>query len=297
MEGADRRRTRHFFTVDVEEYFQVNAFEGVVSRESWHTYPSRLDYALHILLEALAAARVTGTFFTLGWVAKQNPAAVRVIAGAGHEIASHGFWHRRVTTLSTAAFREDVRNAKDALEDVTGTAVCGYRAPSFSIVRGREWAFDILLEEGYTYDSSLFPIHRPGYGYPGIPRHPHVIRRMSGDLMEFPLAVATVLGVAIPAAGGGYLRQLPLTLIRRAFRQSDARGAPATFYIHPWELDPEQPRIAAGALSRIRHYRGLSKTLPRVRRLLSEFDFSSIASFFAPRPNDAVPDVSRGNAL
>ncbi len=177
---------RHFFTVDVEEYFQVSAFDDVVSRETWPAMPSRVSESVGIVLELLSRRGVQGTFFTLGWVAKRHPAVIRRIVDAGHEIASHGWWHQKVTSLSEPQFREDVRRAKDVLEDITGRRVLGYRAPSFSIVPGLEWAFDVLIEEGYVYDSSIFPVRRAGYGYPGATPIAHVIDRPSGRLYRVP---------------------------------------------------------------------------------------------------------------
>jgi polysaccharide deacetylase family protein (PEP-CTERM system associated) len=272
-------RTSHFFTVDVEEYFQVKALESAVSRDEWPSRPSRLAQSIDALLETLDRHNARGTFFVLGWVAKHRPEVVLSIAAAGHEIASHGFWHERVTALDRDTLREDLRSSKQTLEDLTGVEVAGYRAPSFSIIPGWEWAFDILVEEGYRYDSSLFPIRRNGYGYPGAPRVPHIIRRPGGSLAEFPLATTSILRYPIPAAGGGYLRQFPLAVIRRAFRDASERGEPATFYIHPWEIDPGQPRLPVSVLNRIRHYRGLDTALARVDLILNEFSFSTIASY------------------
>lgn len=273
--------TTHLFTVDVEEHFQVSSFERHVSRSSWDTQPSRVARNVEILLDMLARYGVSGTFFTLGWVGSKHPDIVRRIARAGHEVASHGWWHTRVTMTTPEQFREDVRSSKRLLEDLCGQPVIGYRAPSFSIVPGREWALDILVEEGYRYDSSLFPIRRSGYGYPGAPAVPHVLRRPSGPLYEIPPATTVIAGVRIPAAGGGYLRQFPFGLIRRAFREHGARGLPGMFYIHPWEVDPCQPRIKVPWLTRIRHYRGLERSLPRMERLLGEFRFTSVAKRFA----------------
>lgn len=196
-------------------------------------------------------------------------------------MASHGFRHERVTALSREAFHEDLRSSKIALEQVGGVAVLGYRAPSFSIVPGYEWAFDALIEEGYVYDSSIFPIFRPGYGYPGALRVPHIIRRSAGNLAEFPLATTTILNYPVPAAGGGYLRQFPFGVIRRAFRDATERGEPATFYIHPWEIDDGQPRLPVSSLNRFRHYRGLSTALSRIEKLLGEFRFGTIASYLS----------------
>jgi polysaccharide deacetylase family protein (PEP-CTERM system associated) len=271
--------TPHFFTVDVEEYFQVNAFEGLVNRDDWDLWPCRLDKSMSILLAELHRVGVRGTFFVLGWVADRNPKLVREIANAGHEIASHGYWHRRVPTMSPGEFREDLRASKRLLEDITGERVDGFRAPSFSITPGVEWAFDVLIEEGFRYDSSVFPIRRPGYGTPGAPRSPHVIRRAGGGILEIPLATAKVMGLSLPAAGGAYLRQLPFALTRRAFAQASALGLPATFYIHPWEIDAGQPRLQVDAVTHVRHYRGLTGTLDRIRRLLREFQFTNIRSF------------------
>ena len=266
----------HFFTVDVEEYFQVKALESVVTRDSWLSRPSRVAASIDQLLATLARHDVRGTFFTLGWLATHRPSVVRAIADAGHEVASHGYSHERVTSLSPSAFGEDVRTSKHVLEDVVGAPVVGYRAPSFSIVPGVEWAFDALLEAGYEYDSSLFPIRRPGYGYPRAPRAPHVIDRAAGRLAEFPLATTNILGYSVPAAGGGYLRQLPLAVIQRAFRAATTRGVPATFYIHPWEVDPGQPRLPVSRMNALRHYRGLDSALGRIETLVSEFRFGAI---------------------
>jgi polysaccharide deacetylase family protein (PEP-CTERM system associated) len=271
--------TSHFFTVDVEEYFQVKALESAVTREEWLSQPSRLARSIDALLERLDRYNASGTFFVLGWIGKHRPEVVRSIAAAGHEIGSHGFGHERVTALGREAFREDVRSSKQLLEDLTGGEVLGYRAPSFSIVPGWEWAFDVLLEEGYRYDSSIFPIRRRGYGYPKAPRIPHVIQRAAGSLAEFPLATTSILRYPVPAAGGGYLRQFPFGLIRRAFREASARNESATFYIHPWEIDPGQPRLRVSALNRIRHYRGLDTALARIDQLLQEFSFGTIASY------------------
>lgn len=273
--------TSHFFTVDVEEYFQVQALKAAVSREQWISRPSRLAPCIDILLDRLSRHKVTGTFFVLGWIAKHRPEVVLAIARAGHEIASHGFWHERVTALTRDAFGADIRSSKQTLEDLVGVEVVGYRAPSFSIVPGCEWAFDVLLEEGYRYDSSLFPIRRRGYGYPSCPRAAHTIYRGGGSLSEFPLATTQILNYPVPAAGGGYLRQFPLTIIRRAFREACERSEPATFYIHPWEIDPGQPRLGISVLNRVRHYRGLGRTLERVEQLLAEFRFRSIRSYLS----------------
>jgi polysaccharide deacetylase family protein (PEP-CTERM system associated) len=274
---AFQQMTAHHFTVDVEEYFQVSAFERHVSRERWTELESRVTASVERLLHLLGEQQVRGTFFVLGWVGARHPRLVRSIAGAGHEIASHGFDHRRVTRQSPAEFRESARSSRSLLEDLAGAPVRGFRAPSFSIVPGYEWALDILVEEGYTYDSSLFPIRRRGYGYAGAPRDPHWIARPAGRLLEVPPATLSWCGLNLPAAGGAYFRFFPYRLVHAALRAAERRGVPATFYIHPWELDPEQPRLPVALPTRIRHYAGLDKTEARLRRLLGEFRFAPIA--------------------
>jgi polysaccharide deacetylase family protein (PEP-CTERM system associated) len=269
---------RHHFTVDVEEYFQVAAMEPYVRRSDWDGIDSRVDIGTRLVMKLLAEAGAQGTFFTLGWVAKKNPALVRAIVDNGHELASHGWGHERVTTLSPAQFRESVRDSKKILEDVGGQRIRGYRAPSFSIIRGGEWALDILIEERYEYDSSLFPIFRSGYGYAGGQARPHVLHRPAGTLAEFPPATVGAGKLLVPAGGGAYFRLLPYRLTSMAFASAEGQKYPATFYIHPWELDPEQPRLPVNWKTRVRHYGGLRRTVPRLRRLLSQFRFQSIAA-------------------
>ncbi|HET9440608.1 MAG TPA: XrtA system polysaccharide deacetylase [Longimicrobiales bacterium] len=270
-------RPYHHFTVDVEEYFQVSALEPYVERAQWESLPSRVCASTEALLDLLDSKQMRGTFFVLGWIAERYPALVRDIAQRGHEVASHGTDHRRVTFLTPSEFRGSVRDSKQILEQVTGQKVSGYRAPSFSIVAGREWALDILAEEGYAYDSSLYPVRRSGYGYRAALPHPYVIRTESGPLMEFPPATLQMFGAKLPAGGGAYLRLLPGLLVRSALQQAQARGYPATLYIHPWEVDPDQPRVAVPMLTRIRHYGYLERTYPRLRQLCERFSFRAIA--------------------
>jgi polysaccharide deacetylase family protein (PEP-CTERM system associated) len=270
----------HIFSADIEEYFQVSAFEPYITRASWSDRPSRVEQSTDRLLDLLARHGASGTFFTLGWIARQHPHVVKKIVGAGHELASHGFWHRRIWSLTPTEFRQDVRDARAILEDVSGSAVRGYRAPTFSITPRTEWALDVLIEEGHHFDSSIFPVRRPGYGFPGASTRPHLIRRPAGELLELPIATLTLGGVRVPAGGGGYLRQLPYRLIHSAFRELSTAGSPGMFYIHPWELDPEQPRIPCPWLTSMRHYRGLERTAPRLERLLSTFRFTSVARRF-----------------
>jgi polysaccharide deacetylase family protein (PEP-CTERM system associated) len=243
---------------------------------------SRVVASVSYLLELLEGHGARATFFVLGWVAQRHPDMVRMVATAGHEVASHGCDHRRVTEQSPDEFRDSARRSKDLLEELTGAPVTGFRAPSFSIIPGCEWALDILVEEGYGYDSSLFPIRRPGYGYPDGQRDPLWLQRYAGCLAEVPPATLRLAGVNIPAAGGAYFRLLPYRLVRATLRDHERRQVPATFYIHPWEVDPEQPRVAVPWLTRVRHYSGLRRTASRLTRLLQEFRFTSIAESLPP---------------
>jgi polysaccharide deacetylase family protein (PEP-CTERM system associated) len=281
----------HHFTVDVEEYFQVSALEPVVRREDWTSYESRVVPSTMRLLEILERHRAVGTFFVLGWVAERHPDLVWSIAAAGHEVASHGWDHKRVTHCTPEEFRESVRSSKRLLEDLIGDAVLGFRAPSFSIVPGREWALDVLVEEGYAYDSSLFPVRRNGYGYPGASRDPHRLERPGGTLMEFPPCTLRLGPFQLPAGGGAYFRLLPYGLVARGLDRAAGRGVPGTFYLHPWELDPDQPRLAVSRTTRIRHYGGLRRTGVRLERLLRDYRFQSLSSGLSitPIPEGTLP--------
>jgi polysaccharide deacetylase family protein (PEP-CTERM system associated) len=267
---------RHFFTVDVEEWFQVVALSPWAPMGRWDAFESRVERSVDRLLDLMARRDARGTFFTVGWVAERHPAMVRRIADAGHELASHTWDHVRITHQSPDAFRESIRRTKRVIEDLTGAPVNGFRAPSFSIVRGTEWALDLLLEEGHTYDSSLFPVRRSGYGYVGGARDPYVIDRPAGRLVEIPPVTLDLLGRTLPAAGGAYFRLLPYALVRAALRSSAARGVPGTFYIHPWEWDPGQPRLDVPFLTRLRHYGGQAGVLARLDRLMREFRMTRI---------------------
>jgi polysaccharide deacetylase family protein (PEP-CTERM system associated) len=268
----------HHFTVDVEEYFQVLALEPYIPRSDWDLIPRRLEIGLSLLLDLLSEHDARATFFVLGWIAERSPALMREIVQRGHEVASHGSDHRRVTTITPDAFRESVRGSKRVLQDITGRTVFGYRAPNFSIVRGGEWALDILVEEGYRYDSSLLPARRRGSGYVGGKRDPHTLRLKSGTLEEIPPATLGFGRAVLPAGGGAYFRHLPYAFVHSALRSAEQRGVPGTFYIHPWELDTHQPRVNASFLTTVRHYGGLNRVEPRLRRLLSSFRFQPIAT-------------------
>lgn len=269
-------RVTHFFSVDVEEHFHAHVFEQVVPRSAWPSQPSRVEAMTGVLLDLLARRGARGTFFVLGCVAQQVPGLVPRIAAAGHEIGSHSWWHPRVDRLTREEFAEELRSSKAILEDQSGQPVLGFRAPSFSIRPGMEWAFDVLLEQGYRYDSSLFPIRRPDYGYPSAPSAPFLLERPAGQLREIPMTTLRVAGQRLPAAGGAYLRHFPLAVIRAAFRQAERQGAPGMLYVHPWEVDTEQPRLPVSRLTRLRHYGGLARTLPRLDALLGEFRFGAV---------------------
>jgi polysaccharide deacetylase family protein (PEP-CTERM system associated) len=266
------------FSVDVEDYFQVGAFERAIPRESWGNFAPRVEASTRRLLDLCGAYGVRGTFFVLGWVAERWPGLVRDIAAAGHELGTHGQDHRRVTTLSPAEFRTDVRRSKRTIEDVAGREVIGYRAPNYSIVRATLWAVDILMEEGFRYDSSIFPIHHDHYGIPDFPRFPRPIRGQNGAaLHEFPISTVRVAGMNLPFVGGGYLRHFPFSFVRWGMRRvNGVERRPAIVYIHPWELDPDQPRQPVPFLTRLRHYRNLEKTEERLARLFAEFRFVTV---------------------
>lgn len=288
-------RTPHLFTVDVEEYFQVHVFDECVDRAEWDYLPSRVELSTRKLLDILEVHDVRGTFFVLGWVAERHPELVEDIAAAGHEVASHGWGHERITDLTPEEFRQDVRRSKQILEDITGRAVHGYRAPSFSLVPGTEWALDILREEGYSYDSSIFPIRRLGYGYPGACEVPHYVNGTSGDLLELPPTTCDLAGMPLPAAGGAYFRHLPYLLAQTGFSQMQERGASGVFYIHSWEVDEYQPRLPVSWLKKLRHYRGLERMPERLDRLLRDFEFTSAARRFGFEAGPEVADATTLN--
>jgi polysaccharide deacetylase family protein (PEP-CTERM system associated) len=266
-------------TVDVEDYFHVSAFDGVVSRAEWGGYESRVTRNTERMLELFEDAGVRATFFVLGWVADRDPSLVRRIAEAGHEIASHGYHHQLLYLLTPDQFREDVRAAKATLESATGRRVYGFRAPSYSIIQSSLWALDVLIDEGHVYDASIFPIHHDRYGIPDSPRHPHVLHRVGGSLLEVPASTVRVGSVNLPIAGGGYFRLLPYAWTKWGIeRVNRLERQPVVFYTHPWELDPDQPRMAVGPATRVRHYRGLARTARRLGRLLHDFQFDSVMS-------------------
>jgi polysaccharide deacetylase family protein (PEP-CTERM system associated) len=270
-------------TVDVEDYFHVSVFDGLIPRSQWERLESRVVGNTERLLAIFEEAAVSGTFFVLGWVAERFPDLVGQISRAGHELASHGYGHRLVYDQTPAAFRDDVRRSKDLLEAASGRRVHGFRAPSYSVTPRTLWALDVLIEEGYTYDASIFPIRHDRYGIPVSPRHPYVLTRPGGALVEAPASTIRCGILNLPIAGGGYFRILPYAWTRWGMDRLNRRElAAAIFYMHPWEIDPDQPRLPAGFLSRFRHYRNLEQTEARLRQLLRDFSFAPLFTVLHP---------------
>jgi len=264
-------------TVDVEDYFHVAALAPSIHRDSWISRESRVVGNTQKLLAIFEEFDVRGTFFVLGWVAERYPQLVRDIAAHGHEIACHGYSHRLVYEQSPQEFYQETHRAKNLLQEITGSAVLGYRAASYSIVRESLWALDILVELGFVYDSSIFPVRHDRYGIHDAERAPHRMATPTGKyIVEWPLATARILGFRLPVAGGGYFRLFPYGLSRWGLASINRRELrPFVFYLHPWEIDPAQPRVSASWLSRFRHYTNLGKCEERLRRLLAEFRFST----------------------
>jgi polysaccharide deacetylase family protein (PEP-CTERM system associated) len=303
-------------TVDLEDYYMVSAFESVVKREDWERHESRIERNTHRVLDILDAANgnhgVKATFFCLGWVAERYPQLIQEIDRGGHEIACHSYDHQLVYGMTPDQFRDDVRMTKRLLEDITGKEVIGYRAPSYSITQKSLWALDILGEEGYRYDSSIFPIHHDRYGIPTAPRFPFLVR-MNGNggngtalpadlgqmplwnpgqddsrdecIVEVPISTVKVMGCNIPISGGGYMRLFPYWMIKRGLSGiNNVENQPFVFYLHPWEFDPEQPRMNhLSPLSRFRHYVNLDGTADKVKNLLNDFSFSSMENVIGLR--------------
>jgi len=264
-------------TVDVEDYFQVSAFADSVNRHEWDNHSLRVEQNTHKLLDLFDEYQIKATFFVLGWVAERAGKLILEIAARGHEIACHGYSHQLVYNQSPEEFRQETVRAKSILEDIIQQPVRGYRAASYSITRRSLWALDILVEAGFDYDSSIFPIRHDRYGIPDSPEFPYTIDTPAGNkLVEFPLSTAKLLKYRLPVAGGGYFRLYPYWLSRAGLRQINSRQKPFIFYLHPWEVDPEQPRISANWFSRFRHYNNLDKCESRLHRLASDFRFSTV---------------------
>jgi polysaccharide deacetylase family protein (PEP-CTERM system associated) len=280
----------NMMTVDVEDYFQVSAFNGLVGPREWPRWESRVGDNTRRLLEVFDKAGVRGTFFVLGWTAEHAPGLVREIADAGHELASHGYSHRLVYQMTPRQFRADLVRARLAIEDAGSQRVAGFRAPSFSITRASLWALDVLIEEGFVYDASIYPIHHDRYGIPDSPRHPYrLLRPGGGALWEVPGATVRCAGLNFPIGGGGYFRLLPYGWTRFGIGHVNMReGQPVVFYLHPWELDPDQPRLPVSVTTGIRHYHNLGKAEKRLMRLLREFRFAPIASVLSASGGESV---------
>jgi polysaccharide deacetylase family protein (PEP-CTERM system associated) len=279
--GERGERLAGAITIDVEEYFHVENLRAAAPPAAWEAFPSRIDAQVDRLLALLARRRTRGTFFTLGWIAERNPRLVARIAAAGHEIASHGYGHAMLGDLGPEAFRADLRRARAALEDAAQQPIAGYRAPTWSLGPATDWAFDVLVEEGYRYSSSVFPVRHDRYGDPSAPLVPHRRTRAGGSIVEVPPLVLRLAGMNLPAAGGGYLRLFPLAYVRAATRQAAAEGRPAVLYLHPWEVDPDQPRLPVSFARRIRHYAGLGGTEAKLDALLRERPYGRMCDLVA----------------
>jgi polysaccharide deacetylase family protein (PEP-CTERM system associated) len=277
-------------SVDVEDYFQVSAFERNIERSSWDNLEHRVESNTSRILKIFDEHDAKATFFVLGWIAERYPAIVKSILAGGHEIASHGYGHQRVSDLSREEFRNDVVRAKAILEDIGGRAVRGYRAPSYSISQKNKWALDILADTGHEYSSSIYPIHHDHYGFPGAPRF--AFRDLTSGLVEIPITTVKLLSDIRPAGGGGFFRFYPYALSKWLIRRVNGHDEQsAVFYFHPWEIDPEQPRIPSISVkSRFRHYLNLSKTEGRLRRLLADFSWAPMEKVFMAAGKD-LPEI------
>lgn len=271
-------------SIDVEDYFQVSALASAVDRTTWDSRDSRVEANTQRILDLLDRRGIKATFFVLGWIGERYPALVRHIAAGGHEVACHGYSHRLIFEQSESDFRAETLRSKQLLEDQIGTAVIGYRAASFSITAASLWALDVLIDAGFKYDSSVFPIRHDRYGIPGASRDMGRITAPSGrTLLEFPMSTASFAGLSIPVSGGGYFRIFPYFVTRLGLRSLNKQGRPFMFYLHPWEVDPEQPRIKVSALSRFRHYTNLHKCEGRLARLIEQFPFGPVRDVLSSR--------------
>lgn len=283
---------KHAMTVDVEDYFHVAAFADVIQAKNWDDYPCRVERNTDTLLELFESKNIKATFFVLGWVAERYPDIVKKIVAQGHELASHGYSHQLVYSQTPEVFREETYKSKRILEELGQQAVVGYRAASYSITAKSLWALDILADLGFTWDSSIFPIKHDRYGMPGSPEQPYkIITRSGAEIIEFPLTTAKIGRLSVPAAGGGYFRQYPYFLSKFLFNRASLNQArPQIFYLHPWEIDSEQPRVEGASLfSRFRHYTNLKRCLPRLERMIDDFPFTTVSdSIMAVGVNETV---------
>jgi polysaccharide deacetylase family protein (PEP-CTERM system associated) len=266
-------------TIDVEDYFQVAALAEAVRREDWHSMEYRVEANTQRILSLLDRHNAKATFFTLGWVAEKSPELVRTIQKEGHEIASHGYSHQLIYNQTPEVFRDETRRSKAILEDITGEPITGYRAASYSITNESRWALDILAEEGFVWDSSIFPVRHDRYGMPGTPRWPHTLTTDKGyKLAEFPLSTLKLPGYTLPIAGGGYFRLFPYWFSQWGLGSINRQGQPFVFYLHPWEVDPGQPRLDVKWFSRFRHYNNLDVCEARLSKLLGHFPFTTMSN-------------------
>jgi len=277
----------HILSVDVEDYFQVEAFADYVRVDSWDSWPSRVERNTRRVLELFARYEAKATFFFVGWVADRFPSLVREVQAQGHEVACHSYWHQCIYKLTPEQFKADTQLAIDVIEQAAGTSVKGYRAPSWSITRESLWAPEILKELGFVYDSSVFPVHHDLYGLPGAKRFPYQHSFRDGSVLpEYPPTTVKIAGATLPAAGGGYLRLMPLSFTDWAFRQVESAGERVVVYFHPWEVDPEQPRIAARLKSRFRHYTNLKQMEHRITHLLQTYKFKPFRDIIEGRSRE-----------
>jgi polysaccharide deacetylase family protein (PEP-CTERM system associated) len=269
-------------TIDVEEYFHPTEVQAGVDQGRWAALPSRIEGQLHQILELLDTKRTKATFFVLGWVAERNPRAIQEIVAAGHEIGCHSYSHRLVYSLTPEEFRRDTRLATAAIQDACGVTPRVYRAPSYSITRESMWALEILVEEGFVSDSSIYPIAHDRYGIPGSNRYPYIIETPAGPIREFPIATVRLSkDRVVPIGGGGYLRLLPYRYTTAGIRRLNREeNQPACIYFHPWEIDPEQPHLASGLIARLRTYTGVKGMVRKLDRLLTEFQFSTLSEVY-----------------
>lgn len=277
--STSTKTCQHAMTIDVEDYFQVSAFANTIKPSDWENWPSRVEKNTRSLLALFEQANIKATFFVLGWVAERYPHIVKEIDEAGHEVASHGYSHQLIYNQTPDTFREETQRSKDILEDIVQRPILGYRAASYSITKKSFWALDILADLGFMWDSSIFPVHHDRYGVAGSPTTPYTLITPSGaKIREFPLTTAKVLGFPIPAAGGGYFRQYPYALSKWLFNNASNHGKnPLIFYLHPWEIDPEQPRVpGAGWLSNFRHYTNLGRCKVRLEHMMRDFSFTTV---------------------
>jgi polysaccharide deacetylase family protein (PEP-CTERM system associated) len=290
----------HGLSFDIEEHFQVAAFDSVARRRHWGNLESRVERNTHLILDLLEARGIHATMFVLGWVAERHKGLIRRIVESGHELASHGYAHELITGQTPSVFREDIRRAKHILEDIGGRPILGYRAPTFSITKESEWALPILVEEGYHYDSSIMAVVHDYYGIPGAIPTIHTISTDAGPIWEVPPSTYKWAGLTIPVAGGGYFRLIPYRLLKRLLRGVESQGHPLVMYLHPWELDPHQPRMRGSTLSKFRHYLNLGKVECRLKQLLKDFSFGPIHHLLpvsSPKVHETPLPRSKGAAI